>query len=1290
MNTFSPLFLKFRTVVFSFLSFIWIISLSLVVFLLWEGSGKTERSFFILFLIINVLTIIMLPILYVPHYPAEFAAELILWCKVYLSPRSAATFAFWSPSIECPTKTPDQQGVCQLLNLYILVASWLIPILSVGYVAILSYAVIRRRRTLQQDFDAESNPHQDEKNPRDTIRSFHVPPLALPSPTLFITGTTFSPPAVGHHRGTTMSLDTWDAASVKSFLRLTSQKLGQLQERNDAQGKIMRRDIATLLQQDKVDLARAKAQSLLQQDSASDTLEVLEMHTGMLLEHFNQLEPNSSSPIISEAASTIIYAAPHAGSKELSTLREMLIHRLGPDFARSASGNLDGLVSPRVIATLSAPPSSAEKLDAYLANVAKAYGVDWEPVLCRQDIVGPVSEILDPQLTPVVDLPRLRKLCLHGIPSEPVWLRPRLWKLFLGFLPVVKSSWASEHQKYRESYYDLVRRLLPPIAQLPPPSEPLVPADSLLLAVHKHIRNVSYGLFVGLELEPEAYEQSPFNPHAPDGIKLDCATALDARLLELLKIHKPLASTPSIQVDTVGDDTPHGQDSQVKGPPPQAVENNGAHPCHLSALTRLLYLHCTINPGTRSPYVSSLLVPFYSVMCQEVDPSDVLHTEADTFWLFETMLSEFSELEDEETAQVWTKKLSQRLLWADSDLWDCLAAKHDKGLDPALPHYSYRWLAPLLTHTLPFSECILVWDALFTCLMRDKQGTPKIEFLLDICVSMLIRIRDSLFRLGKRGNRNPGLWNDETANILLPPPKAWGVEDSFMEGVTLLQNYPVESIGGAERILQTAVELSKRRIEEEKAQKPGLTLTERLKVTMWKGFTNQVASPYGSPNRSPSPEELEHSSTDEDSSDDGNATEKPDDVEQGPGFTSRLANTVWRGITNQSSMDAPPSPLPPPSPSIQTSPPKPPTHEEHEAQDKNNADAASSSFWRYAERLKDSDTVATISKASSNWRARSILSSWGSRSTPNSPMLSGTLVSSPDVDRTHVASATRQPTFDDQVRRGSLPPAPSIYSPPPRPAFFRQPRDSMLPHSRKEPLLSLPSSPENTDSERGFTSKAHSLQASLLALTGGHSNGHSSDHAPRKSGPRPLLLATSTVVTSSPRISRSATNTPGPEHPRDLRHLHRDSQSSISSFSLSPNDSLNKPRRFDGNGWDSDTLSRVIPLNRKSISPLAPGSRLTINRGAPSETPSASISDIGHHLVSPALATGAVTADIHGWAQVDSPSVTSPSAPKTPTCTHSVRPGLKENVSKKNPSQRPHGQHLGFVFNARHPKERSH
>lgn len=78
--------------------------------------------------------------------------------------------------------------------------------------------------------------------------------------------------------------------SEKAQLRLTSQRLGQLQEKKDSQASITRRDIATLLQQGNVGLARAKAQKLISEDSIGDLLEILELHLGIVLEHVQELD----------------------------------------------------------------------------------------------------------------------------------------------------------------------------------------------------------------------------------------------------------------------------------------------------------------------------------------------------------------------------------------------------------------------------------------------------------------------------------------------------------------------------------------------------------------------------------------------------------------------------------------------------------------------------------------------------------------------------------------------------------------------------------------------------------------------------------------------------------------------------------------------------------------------------------------------------------------------------------------------------------------------------------------
>ena len=79
------------------------------------------------------------------------------------------------------------------------------------------------------------------------------------------------------------------ALSLKDQLKLTAQRLGQLQDKKDSAAQITRRDIATLLQQNNVSLARLKAHKLIREDAAADLLEILEMYCGVLLQRFADL-----------------------------------------------------------------------------------------------------------------------------------------------------------------------------------------------------------------------------------------------------------------------------------------------------------------------------------------------------------------------------------------------------------------------------------------------------------------------------------------------------------------------------------------------------------------------------------------------------------------------------------------------------------------------------------------------------------------------------------------------------------------------------------------------------------------------------------------------------------------------------------------------------------------------------------------------------------------------------------------------------------------------------------------
>ncbi|KAL6305401.1 regulator of Vps4 activity in the MVB pathway-domain-containing protein [Sparassis latifolia] len=1073
----------------------------------------------------------------------------------------------------------------------------------------------------------------------------------------------------------------WEPTRVKLQLRLTAQRLGQLQDKLEAQAQITRRDIATLLQQGNVALARAKAHKLINEDASGDLLQTLEMHVGVVLGHLNEFERSEPpSPVLVEAASSIIHATPQTQSRDLQVVRDLLIHRLGPDFARSAAGNRDHYVSSRVLRALSAPPPSAARLDQYLFNIARAHSVHWMPDIQPHEKVNALSEMLDPSTTPVIDMTRLRMLCSHGLPEYPSWLRPRIWRLLLGTLPVEKSSWGDETRKNRESYYDLVRRLLEPFSSLAPPASPLGPLDASLMDVSNELSQVPSNLLGGLQEDPEALALCPLDSTASEDIKISCAENLTSRLRVLREAESADASddvtpeirlegTPEIRLEnpednpgvkttaeapgekdgastpvTPGLSTPGSPTSSNSGPhttllASRAYSAMGTHQKHASALLRLLYIHYCLNPANRSPQIASLLVPIYSALNEEVDVQDLAHVEADTFWVFEAMIGEFAELEDEGNGNLWTRKLGERLEWADPEL---AANLQTQGLDPALPHYSYRWLITLLTHTLPLPGVLMVWDALFSRPTRERDANPKLDYLTDICTSMLLCAKSALLQLGKRRIK-PDLWSDENAAIRSTSLGARELEDAFAEGMAFLQQYSLEKVGGIENVLQTAYDLTLQREAEANAVNASKTsIGARLRDTMWRGFANQ----------GPALETHVEEDSDAESDEYEEEEHKTDQsVNAGaPTLTARLANTVWRGISNQSAMEPPPSPDPPASPAELVAPPEPEIPPKDVPTTSLPARGRSMLFG-YAEKFKESDAAATLAKVSTNWRVKA-MDVWSKRAsgshvtesappTPPPPPPARFKPSSVDFDMKRRATLQEEKAKVDN-RRSSVPTADrsSLYSPPERPAFFRPVRDSIvLPQGQS--LLS-PISPRSDE-------------VSPVSDTG--SIGSASG---RKSGPRPLLLNSASLITAGRPTghSRSPTNSSlslstdqqWAEMVRAKnRHspVHRDSQSSLSS--ASPADARrSQPRSATRSDRESDGFgSRIVPL-RSSPSPAARESRISTIHVKPASPP------VQHRRTSGEISQHGSddSQSAKGWGRVDVPdspaTVPSPPLPHTP------------------------------------------
>jgi len=203
----------------------------------------------------------------------------------------------------------------------------------------------------------------------------------------------------------------------------------------------------------------------------------------------------------------------------------------------------------------------------------------------------------------------------------------------------------------------------------------------------KQLSRAPPNLYILLEEGPEWVGISPLDEGASEKIRIPCAYNLDQRLDAIGQKDfgsvGDLDATPEIRLEA--DDIPATPEISVTAPEISSDKTPAVSTTlvasrsfgtaasvsrkHMSALVRLLYVHSCLNPAHRSPYVASLLIPLYSVLNMEIEAQDVAHAEADTFWLFEAMIGEFSPLEDEAEGALWMRKLGDRLWWADSEFY---------------------------------------------------------------------------------------------------------------------------------------------------------------------------------------------------------------------------------------------------------------------------------------------------------------------------------------------------------------------------------------------------------------------------------------------------------------------------------------------------------------------------------------------------------------------------------------------------------------------------------------------
>lgn len=198
--------------------------------------------------------------------------------------------------------------------------------------------------------------------------------------------------------------------------------------------------MAELLALGKEESARIRVENIVRDDIYIELMEMLELYCELLLARIGLLESRECDPGLVEGVKTIIYAAPHTDIKELSFIREILVHKYGPEFTISAMTNEDGVIPEKIIKRTTVQAPSKELVSLYLKEIAKAYDVpfseadepgeiDYEfsdddddegkPIFLEE----PLAEFTEPETTP-------RKLSASALPppdkpkGSPISVRP--------------------------------------------------------------------------------------------------------------------------------------------------------------------------------------------------------------------------------------------------------------------------------------------------------------------------------------------------------------------------------------------------------------------------------------------------------------------------------------------------------------------------------------------------------------------------------------------------------------------------------------------------------------------------------------------------------------------------------------------------------------------------------------------------------------------------------------------------------------------------------------------------
>lgn len=307
----------------------------------------------------------------------------------------------------------------------------------------------------------------------------------------------------------------------------------------------------------------------------------------------------------------------------------------------------------------------------------------------------------------VIDVKNLRALAMGGVPEtkpgDAFSLRARTWKILLGYLPEDRAKWADCLSKKRKQYAEFCEEFLVDPTKVAAEADGSDPNGAMA-------RNREGSLSTSqVDDDPlSTKSDSVWNKYFADNeVKDQIARDVD-------RTH------PDIRFFN---------------------NQDGSSAVHKQFMQRTLFVFAKLNPGLA--YVqgmNELHAPLLWTFRTDPDESESAHAEADAFFCFMEIMSEFRDhfCKQLDNSSSGIRATMSRLLGylqnRDYELWDHLTNRMQ--IDPQ--YFAFRWITLMCGQEFDFPDLIRLWDTF----LSDPQG--RLDSLLRFCVAMLVYARDDL------------------------------------------------------------------------------------------------------------------------------------------------------------------------------------------------------------------------------------------------------------------------------------------------------------------------------------------------------------------------------------------------------------------------------------------------------------------------------------------------------------------------------------------------------------------